>query len=188
MIWMIIAVVLIAVGGSLFAAWQDQSAGKPSPDDEKQRFAAVVFEAFGTVYYYRDPKGTLKEGDVALVQTDSGRKPVLVLGVCNVKPSAIPLANGKYKDVLGKADDSTAGEFLNAYQGEVQKKLFSGQTKQPEREAKWIRYDHVMSEEFRCGNCRATFRKKQPFCPGCGCKMTGVRTEPVWMDEMSLWE
>ena len=53
----------------------------------------------------------------------------------------------------------------------------------------WFREDHVWGKDtYRCSVCGHRFPHSQPVCPFCLATMKKTVSDPVWVDEMSLWE
>ena len=51
--------------------------------------------------------------------------------------------------------------------------------------AHWIRHTHVFrKDEYVCSVCKRTVPKPGRFCPYCGSKMDGTKTDVNWVDEM----
>ena len=54
---------------------------------------------------------------------------------------------------------------------------------------KWYLEDHVWGKDtYRCSVCGHRFNRGTQLCPYCLAKMKKTATDPVWVDEMSLWE
>jgi rubrerythrin len=54
---------------------------------------------------------------------------------------------------------------------------------------KWYREEHIWGKDsYRCSVCGSTFRQSTQICPFCWAKMNKTVTDPVWVDEMALWE
>ena len=57
------------------------------------------------------------------------------------------------------------------------------------QKGKWFREDHVWGKAtYRCSVCGHRFPESQSVCPFCLATMRKTVTDPVWVDEMSLWE
>ncbi len=49
----------------------------------------------------------------------------------------------------------------------------------------WIKHTHLFAaDEYVCSNCGKKSEKPTQFCPRCGAKMAGVKTDANWADEM----
>ena len=61
--------------------------------------------------------------------------------------------------------------------------------KQPGRRGRWYREEHLFgSVTYRCSSCGARYRDYRSVCPKCGSQNGKVKTDPVWVDEMSEYD
>ena len=57
------------------------------------------------------------------------------------------------------------------------------------RIGKWYRETHLFgSDTFRCSLCGSIYRKNEPVCPHCKATMKKTVTDPVWVDEMAMFD
>jgi len=55
--------------------------------------------------------------------------------------------------------------------------------------AAWIAEEHLFGEKtYCCENCKATYSKAMPICPNCKAKMIKEKNDPVWVDEMAIFD
>ena len=51
----------------------------------------------------------------------------------------------------------------------------------------WIKREYLFdADKFECSFCHAAYHKGFDFCPNCRTKMTKVKYDPQWIDEMEL--
>lgn len=57
------------------------------------------------------------------------------------------------------------------------------------RVGKWYQETHLFgSDTFRCSLCGSIYRKNEPVCPHCKATMKKTVTDPVWVDEMAMFD
>ena len=55
--------------------------------------------------------------------------------------------------------------------------------------AVWIKEEYLFTPDcFRCSACGKRFSDQADECPGCGARMTGIKKDPVWIDEIVFIE
>ena len=53
----------------------------------------------------------------------------------------------------------------------------------------WRREEHLFGgPTYRCSRCGARFSSLQAVCPKCGSENGKVKDDPVWVDEMSVYD
>jgi predicted amidophosphoribosyltransferase len=58
-----------------------------------------------------------------------------------------------------------------------------------EKDAHWIRYEHLFrDDDYKCSACGCKTAKPEPFCPRCKTEMKGVKSDPVWVEEMADYD
>ena len=57
------------------------------------------------------------------------------------------------------------------------------------RNGKWYRETHLFgADTYRCSLCGAIYRRSTPICPHCKATMKKTVTDPVWVDEMAMFD
>ena len=55
--------------------------------------------------------------------------------------------------------------------------------------AAWVAEEHLFGEKtYLCTNCKSRFTKPMQRCPKCNAKVTKIKNDPVWVDEMAEYD
>ena len=55
--------------------------------------------------------------------------------------------------------------------------------------AYWIKHDRLFDPvTYECSACGNTERSESRTCPRCGANMTGMKTEPDWIEEAAFMD
>lgn len=61
--------------------------------------------------------------------------------------------------------------------------------KQPGRRGRWYKEEHFWGKvTYRCSRCGSRFRDCPAACPKCGSVNGKVKSDPLWVDEMSEYD
>jgi rubrerythrin len=53
----------------------------------------------------------------------------------------------------------------------------------------WLKEEHLFDPvTYRCRSCGKRFREAAVVCPNCKKTVSGIRTDPAWVDEMVVIE
>ncbi len=59
----------------------------------------------------------------------------------------------------------------------------------PPATAVWVKEEYLFEpDRFKCSNCGEWTLQPSQECPVCGARMTGIRKDPVWIDEIVFIE
>ena len=51
----------------------------------------------------------------------------------------------------------------------------------------WLKEEHLFDPDtYRCKSCGKRFREPADVCPNCRKKVTEIKTDPTWVDEMAI--
>ena len=167
---------------------------------KKYIYVSVCFPGNSVPYYYRTDDRRIGVNDIVIVPT--GNEPMAARVVCRevFREKDLPYPAAQTKEVLRKAGGAERRAFRRdaRMQRAAAPKTGAGahgrtaarlEGRRRARTGRWYREEHLWGGvTYRCSRCGTRVWNDRSVCPGCGSANQRVKSDPAWVDEMSMYD
>ncbi len=167
---------------------------------KKYIYVSVCFQESKVPYYYRTDDRHIRVNDVVIVPAGSEQKAARVVAKEVFKEKNVPYPIAQTKVVLRRAIWAERRAFrknckcasIGSEIGAV--RVENGitprfESRKPRRTGKWYKEEHLWGKViYRCSRCGAKYWDTHDICPKCKSENKKVKNDPVWVDEMSMYD
>lgn len=167
---------------------------------KKYIYVSVCFLGSKVPYYYRTEDRHVKVNDVVIVPAGNEQKAAIVVAreVFSEKKMPYPIAQTRL--VLRKASWSERRDFKKSDKSarvansantvRAAKRITPRfESNAPRRTGKWYKEEHLWGKvTYRCSRCGAMCWDPHDVCPKCKSANKKIKNDPVWVDEMAMYD
>lgn len=168
--------------------------------DKKYIYISVCFPGRKVPYYYRTYNRHFRVGAVVIVPAGNEQKAARVVAREVFSEKKVPYPIAQTKSVLRKAawserrafnknDKSARAANSVRITRAVDRTTPRFESAPPRRTGKWYKEEHLWGKvTYRCSRCGTRYYDVRPVCSKCGSQNSKVKKDPVWVDEMAMYD